>query len=316
MHKRKIAIILACIILPVLFFIPVSISFAKNTPNDNLIIHFINVNHGDCTFIEFPNGKTILIDSGEKDTNLAEEIISYVKKRGYKKIDSYMLTSPLPRSVGNSAQIVKSLKPSNLYIPDVYNEDRFSHFSQFLEEILELDLNKIAIDSGLEFSFGCEFKILAPFPSLSRDSAIDELNLSSFPSDNQIKNVSPFIYVEFMGKRILLSSHAEKSEELKVMNKYKSGLLDDNENINLENVTLFKVGDHGSKKASLENFIKFLSPEYAVISVGGLNLEGSPSIDTLNSLNQENSVIYRTDVSGTVKLVVYKDGKYKTQTQN
>ena len=48
-------------------------------------VHFIDVGQGDSTFIELPNGETMLIDAGEED--YAFEVSEYIKNLGYTQID-------------------------------------------------------------------------------------------------------------------------------------------------------------------------------------------------------------------------------------
>ena len=83
--KRKIKFII--ILLTVIIF------FVYNF-NDNLKIHFVDVNQGDCTFIETSDKKTILIDGGGSITSdVGEKILMpYILDRGYTKID-YIIVS-------------------------------------------------------------------------------------------------------------------------------------------------------------------------------------------------------------------------------
>ena len=65
-------------------------------PN-NLLISFINVGQGDSIFIETPNRHCILIDTGPSylDYLAAEsKVVPFIKKRGYNKIDLFIITHP------------------------------------------------------------------------------------------------------------------------------------------------------------------------------------------------------------------------------
>ena len=50
-----------------------------------LLVHFLDVGQGDSAFVELPNGKTMLIDTGENYHG--EGIIHYIERCGYSKID-------------------------------------------------------------------------------------------------------------------------------------------------------------------------------------------------------------------------------------
>lgn len=82
-QKRKKYVSIA--LIPIIIF-----SLFKFVPK-NLNIHFVDVGQGDCTFIETPYGKTILIDGGgssSKDFDVGKStLLPYVLDRGYTSID-------------------------------------------------------------------------------------------------------------------------------------------------------------------------------------------------------------------------------------
>ena len=43
---------------------------------NSFVVHYIDVKQADCTFIELPDGKTILIDAGDEGT--ADEVVEYI----------------------------------------------------------------------------------------------------------------------------------------------------------------------------------------------------------------------------------------------
>lgn len=59
---------------------------------DQLIIHHINVSFGDATFIEFPNGVTWLIDTGNSDSD-GDTIFNYIYNLGYTSSIDYLSAS-------------------------------------------------------------------------------------------------------------------------------------------------------------------------------------------------------------------------------
>jgi competence protein ComEC len=66
------------------------------------------------------------------------------------------------------------------------------------------------------------------------------------------------------------------------------------------NSTILKVGHHGSRTSSSPSFVKAVSPEYAMISVGKDNKYGHPHQETLDTLTQVGAKILRTDLIGTI----------------
>ena len=63
---------------------------------------------------------------------------------------------------------------------------------------------------------------------------------------------------------------------------------------------VLKVSHHGSKTSSGEEFIKKVSPQMAVISVGKDNRYGHPKQSVLDTLYASGAEILRTDEHGTV----------------
>ena len=70
------------------------------------------------------------------------------------------------------------------------------------------------------------------------------------------------------------------------------------EKYNLNNIDVLKVGHHGSRTSSGKNFIDEVNPKYSIISVGKNNVYNHPNEEVLNNLS--NSIIFRTDVNGSV----------------
>ena len=125
-------------------------------------------------------------------------------------------------------------------------------------------------------------------------SCIKELNIDKnklyflqtkeYDNENDNSNV---IYTEINGYKFMFMGDAGAEKEKDILNKY-----------NISNVDMLKVGHHGSKTSSSEEFIKEMNPEYSVISVGKNNRYGHPNKEVLNNL--EDSKVYRTDEDGSI----------------
>ena len=62
---------------------------------------------------------------------------------------------------------------------------------------------------------------------------------------------------------------------------------------------VLKVGFHGSRDSTSDDFLSRVAPKYAVISVGK-NPYGHPSSATINKLKNADIEVYRTDLDGTI----------------
>ena len=66
--------------------------------------------------------------------------------------------------------------------------------------------------------------------------------------------------------------------------------------------TILKVGHHGSKTATTQEFLDAIKPKYALISCGVNNKFNHPNQEVINVLDKYGVTIYRTDISGTIKI--------------
>ena len=138
-------------------------------------------------------------------------------------------------------------------------------------------------------------------------SCIKELNIDNnklyflqtkeYDNENDNSNV---IYIEFNNYKFMFMGDASITTETEILNKY-----------NLHNIDVLKVGHHGSRTSSSEDFINKINPRYSIISVGKNNRYGHPDKEVLNNL--ENSKIYRTDEDGSIMFKI-KNNKLKIET--
>ena len=118
-------------------------------------------------------------------------------------------------------------------------------------------------------------------------------------SDNAINNNSLVCKLVYKNFSMLFTGDIEEIAEKAILSKYvnKQEVLNSN---------ILKVAHHGSKTSSIKEFINAVNPKYAVIGVGKDNKFGHPSEKTLETLNNKNVKVYRTDISG--ETVIITDG--------
>ncbi len=75
-----------------------------------------------------------------------------------------------------------------------------------------------------------------------------------------------------------------------------------------------KVSHHGSKDPALPEVLRRLKPQVAGIEVGESNTYGHPAPATLAALRAAGVQTYRTDLDGTLKLIV-DGGRVRVETE-
>ena len=247
----------------------------------NTKIIFFDVSQGDSAMIKLPNNKSsILIDTGGVfgNNHLYENLINYFKSVGIYKLDYLVLTHGDYDHMGGSINLVNDFKVEKV----IFNCGEFND----LEKDLINALNKKKIK----------------YYSCIKELTIDKnklyfLQTKEYDNENDNSNV---IYTKIGGYKFMFMGDASSTTEKEVMSKY-----------NLPNIDVLKVGHHGSKTSSSEEFINKINPIYSIISVGKNNRYGHPNKEVLNNL--DNSKIYRTDQDGSIMFKI-KNNKLKIET--
>ena len=136
-----------------------------------------------------------------------------------------------------------------------------------------------------------------PYSSCIKEINIDDgklhfLNNKDYGNENDNSSV---IYTELYDHKFLFMGDAGVKVEEDLIKEY-----------NLNDIDVLKVGHHGSKTSSSKKFIDEVNSKYSIISVGKNNRYGHPNVEVLDVL--KNSKIYRTDLDGSVKIELDRNG--------
>ena len=244
--------------------------------NNYLSIHTIDVGQGDSILIQTPTSKNILIDGG--DDNSHNIVSSYLKKQNVKRIDYIIATHFDSDHIGGLDNIIDKFNVSNIYAPN-YESDTVS-YQNLISSCVNKNLNLQYLKEGdfINIEDNINLTVLAP-------SYIQEEN-----------NLNSIVFrIDYKNKSFLFTGDAEASNEMSIINSYE-----------LNDIDFLKVGHHGSSSSTTSEFIEEVSPDVAVISCGYKNQYGHPHRSTLDTLEKNNVLTYRTDILGHV--VFYSDG--------
>ena len=236
--------------------------------SDDMKVHFIDVDQGDSTFIELPNGEAMLIDAGEADQG--DKVVTYIYTQGYDTIDYVVATHAHSDHIGGLPVVLDSFNIGNFYMT-----------SAVATTSIYEDMLNAADESGATVH-----------DVMAGDIIYDEANLlievvaPKVIDNDEHNNNSVVIKLTYGDDKFLFTGDAEKSEEDGIWTNIKCDVL--------------KVGHHGSDSSSSSNFLKKVEPSYAVISCGFHNSYGHPTDDVLKRLDDRNIDVYRTDLQGTI----------------
>ncbi len=237
--------------------------------NKSMYVHYIDVGQGDATFIEFPNGETMLIDAGEKE--YGKKVSNYIATSGYSRVDYVVATHPHTDHIGGMREVIESFDIGKIYMPNVVHDG--ATYEQLLLAIQEKGLKIKAAQAGDSFSVGAvSVNILSPVSE-------------SYDNLNNYSVVMKMVYGEIS---FLFMGDAEASVEKEIEADVSANVL--------------KVGHHGSSTSSSIEFIKRVDPDVAIISVGEENSYGHPHEETIEAFEEYGTKIMRTDKVSTIML--------------
>jgi competence protein ComEC len=256
----------------------------------------LDVGQGDAIFVQFPDGKNILIDGGNKTFNFdpGQRVIEpFLRKKGVNKINAVLVTHPHNDHIGGIPYILENFEVGAVidnglnYGSEIYR--------RYLDVINRKGIRHIVVRAGnkIELSKDARIYVLHPTePFVKGDNDEDR-----YGAGHKVNNSSVVIKIQYGGNSFLFMGDAEKEAEDSMMKIYDTFLKSD----------WVKVGHHGSETSSSSGFVLKVKPTWAVISVGKYNKYNHPSDIVLRRYNLIGSRIHRTDEEGAG--VFRSDGK-------
>ncbi len=252
---------------------------------DTLSVYFVNVGQGDGAILKTTAGETVLIDGGgaavyETDYNIGESVyVPYLISHGLTDIDVAIVTHYHKDHIEGIIAAAKRFKIGTIVMPDASPGNEYRKELEAIAYKRNINLEYLMENDEINFRSGLRIKFIAPDK---------EQLLSDEPNDTSL-----VAQVEY-GKFCALFTGDSTDE------------IDENYP---KDIDILKVAHHGSDTSSGKEYINYLSPEYAVISVGRDNSYGLPKDDVLKRLKESGARVFRTDESGDICFKVRKNGK-------
>jgi competence protein ComEC len=251
-----------------------------------LTVAFLDVGQGDATYLKFPGGESLLIDGGPELGVAAGRMIvrPFLQCLGRSGLDTVLLTHP----------------------HDDHIDGLFTVLQEFSVDRFVLSGTAPSSDNcgkllGLAHTRGIRAYLTERGDRLARGDGviITVLNPGRNPHSgarSDLNNNSIALLTEYGAVKILLCGDMEKEAEGELC---RSGLP--------LKADVLRIGHHGGKNASTEEFLRRVSPRWAILSAGENNRFGHPAPETLARLRQAGCVVLRTDVHGAITLAT--DGR-------
>lgn len=259
--------------------------------NKEMQVHFIDVGQGDSALVITPHGRAFMVDTGgvrEGSYDIGSRVdVPYLLHYGVQKLDYIFLTHAHDDHAGGMKGILTKIPVGAIGIGHEGAGDYLQAFGT--GEIGKIKKLLVPLQEGSSIELdGVRIDML--YSPESRKVQESQLQATG----NEFSNL---IRVSYGEASFLFTGDLVAEQEQQVL-------------ANGTNVasTVLKVGHHGSRTSSSQEFLTAVNPGWAVISCGYNNSFGHPHKEILNRLTScTKAEILRTDQQGAI--VFRTDGK-------
>lgn len=226
-------------------------------------IHFIDTGNSDAILI-INNGEAMLIDGADNDDE--EFLVRYLKDYGITELEYLIATHAHADHVGGLDAVVSNLHVNTVFVAN--GDADTKTYRDFINAVMDKGLTPSVPLEDSQFPLGNAY-----FKVMNTNGGGDTNNQS--------------LVVEYINgeDKALFMGDAEEEVEKEILSK-------------VEQVDLLKVGHHGSRTSTSQEFLDKVNPTYAVITCGEGNSYGHPHQETLDKL--EGVEVHRTDKCSTI----------------
>lgn len=241
--------------------------FCESADDYPVAVHFIDVGCGDSILI-CSNGRYALIDAGEY--SLSSKTADYLQKCGVTKLDLVIGTHPDSDHIGDMPSVIKNFQIENFWLGYTSNTE-VEPYCTVLNELLRTDTAVCTPSCNETFALGnMTLQVLSPDCKYQKDN-----------------NNSIIIRATYGDISFLLMGDAQTEVENNLLANFAEYLP----------ATVLKLGHHGSKTSTSQEFFDMVNPQYTVISAGEQN-KNLPAREIVERISE--TEILRTDFHGTI----------------
>lgn len=258
----------------------ISVLFLGFRQRNYLSVTCLDIGQGDAIVIQIPGGKNIMVDGGSssKKNTAAGQLLPYLKNQGISVVDAILLShtdidhiSGVQELMDLKEKHLTTLRIKYLLLPDWKTPEPV--YDELEAKAKRCGISVLKLQQGQKLQFGdATMEILSPEPGAE----------GTDPNEEGL--VMELCYGKFRG---LFTGDIGEETEKKLLPR-------------LDDVDFLKVGHHGSRYSSCQEFLDRIRPEAAVISCSESNTYGHPSPETIKRLEQNGIKTMYTMKSGAV----------------
>lgn len=252
-------------------------AWRRSHPGQNtrqLVVTFLAVGNGDCTLIQSPEGRTVLVDTGSLEA--APKVAALLRGRNVRTVDLLLLTSPDAASVGG----VPALLGSGVRVSQIWDNsvaDTGEARRAALEAVRRRHIPSSVAGAGDTIQIGARLFVSALWPpntgeASRRDPLVCRINYGSTSFLLEAPATA-------QAKRDFISQAGPQME-------CTGGCTD----LVLQAATQAEISPEMLRRAT---------PAIVVLSCGP---DDPPDQATLHSLQAAGAVVWRTDTQGTITI--------------
>lgn len=246
-----------------------------------LDVVFMDVGQGDAALVRFENGKTMLIDAGQKNRyqdSGEEMVLPVLRSLKINNLDWVVMSHPHSDHIGGLVTILASIRVDSVF--DTHLDYDSWTYNRIIELTQEKEIGYRRLNRGeiLKIDDNTAIQIFAP-------------DTTFIKHETNVNNAS-IVMKLVHGKNSFLFTGDLEHEGDHFLLPFGSLLKSD----------VLKVGHHGSITSTTSELLDFVNPEWAVISVGEKNKFHHPSPIVMNRLKEKVPEIKRTDLHQAVWL--------------
>lgn len=235
----------------------------------------LDVGQGESVILT-SDGETALVDCGSSNSykdpgGLAADTLHSM---GVRELSAVVVTHYHADHTNGLYEVLRRIPVQTVYLPDI--EDEYGVRERLVSLAEEKGAQVTYVTKETADTLGDT--VLTIYPPVQSGGDLNELGLTALASAGDFD--------------LLITGDMSGSTEKKLVETYA-----------LPDIEVLVVSHHGSRYSSNIRFLKSVTPEAAVISVGDNNY-GHPSEETLQRLLAVGADIWRTDQQGTIRITV------------